>query len=113
MADLTELPQAGKPCLPSGVTDHHGKDAFEVRFGTATLEYHRECGEAALTLGFAGCPMPGNVYGVRVPLPASERQSGWVLPAIHQGNLGSSSNILTGGSGRDRFLWKEHCISHL
>jgi hypothetical protein len=38
MADLTKLPQAGKLCLPSGVTDHHGKDAFEVRFGTATLE---------------------------------------------------------------------------
>jgi len=38
MADLTKLPQAAKLCLPSGVTDHHGKDAFEVRFGTATLE---------------------------------------------------------------------------
>ena len=38
MADLSKLPQAAKACLPAGVTDQHGKDAFEVRFGTATLE---------------------------------------------------------------------------
>src|SRR5229473_36792 len=38
MADLTKLPQAPKACLPPGVTDQHGKDAFEVRFGTATQE---------------------------------------------------------------------------
>jgi len=38
MADLTKLPQASAGCLPAGVTDQHGKDAFEVRFGTATKE---------------------------------------------------------------------------
>ena len=38
MADLKKLPQASKGCLPAGVTDHHGKSAFEVRFGTATEE---------------------------------------------------------------------------
>jgi hypothetical protein len=38
MADLTKLPQAPAACLPAGVTDQHGKDAFEVRFGTATAE---------------------------------------------------------------------------
>jgi hypothetical protein len=38
MSDLSKLPQAAKACLPAGVTDPHGKDAFEVRFGTATLE---------------------------------------------------------------------------
>src|SRR5271169_4480334 len=38
MADLTKLPQAAAACLPAGVTDQHGKDAFEVRFGTATAE---------------------------------------------------------------------------
>ena len=37
MADLTKLPQAAPGCLPAGL-DQHGKDAFEVRFGTATLE---------------------------------------------------------------------------
>jgi hypothetical protein len=38
MSDLRKLPQASKACRPSGVSDQHGKDAFEVRFGTATLE---------------------------------------------------------------------------
>jgi hypothetical protein len=38
MADLKKLPQTSKACLPVGVTDQHGKDAFEVRFGTATEE---------------------------------------------------------------------------
>ncbi|HEV7784786.1 MAG TPA: vanadium-dependent haloperoxidase [Thermoanaerobaculia bacterium] len=38
MSDLSKLPQAAKACLPPGVTDQHGKDAFEVRFGTATFE---------------------------------------------------------------------------
>ena len=38
MADLNKLPQASSGCTPSGVTDQHGKDAFEVRFGTATKE---------------------------------------------------------------------------
>ena len=38
MADLTKLPHASKACRPAGVDDHHGKDAFEVRFGTAVLE---------------------------------------------------------------------------
>ncbi len=38
MADLTKLPQAASGCIPPGVTDQHGKDAFEVRFGTATAE---------------------------------------------------------------------------
>jgi hypothetical protein len=38
MADLTKLPQAPIGCLPAGVTDQHGKDAFEVRFRTATAE---------------------------------------------------------------------------
>lgn len=38
MADLKKLPQASRNCFPAGVTDHHAKDAFEVRFGTATRE---------------------------------------------------------------------------
>jgi hypothetical protein len=38
MADLTKLPQPAAGCLPNGVTDQHGKNAFEVRFGTATVE---------------------------------------------------------------------------
>ena len=38
MSDLTKLPQAGAPCTPAGVTDQQGKDAFEVRFGTATKD---------------------------------------------------------------------------
>ena len=38
MADLTKLPQPAAGCLPAGVTDQHGKDAFIVRFGTATKE---------------------------------------------------------------------------
>jgi hypothetical protein len=38
MADLTKLPQASNACIPNGVTDPHGKGAFEVRFGTATVE---------------------------------------------------------------------------
>jgi len=38
MADLTKLPQAAAGCLLASVTDQHGKDAFEVRFGTATAE---------------------------------------------------------------------------
>ena len=38
MADLTKLPPTPPACLPAGVTDQHGKDAFEVRFGTATAE---------------------------------------------------------------------------
>jgi hypothetical protein len=38
MADLTHLPQAPAGCLSNGVTDQHGTDAFEVRFGTATQE---------------------------------------------------------------------------
>ena len=38
MADLTKLPQAAAACQPAGVTDQHGKDAFEVRFGTATAQ---------------------------------------------------------------------------
>jgi hypothetical protein len=38
MSDLTKLPQASTACIPAGVTDQQGKDAFEVRFGTATKE---------------------------------------------------------------------------
>lgn len=38
MADLTKLPRASSGCQPAGVTGQHGKDAFEVRFGTATAE---------------------------------------------------------------------------
>jgi hypothetical protein len=38
MADLSKLPQPAAPCLPAGVTDQHGKDAFIVRFGTASKE---------------------------------------------------------------------------
>jgi hypothetical protein len=38
MADLNQLPQPNAACLPGGVTDQHGKDAFIVRFGTATRE---------------------------------------------------------------------------
>jgi hypothetical protein len=35
---MSKLPPTPKECLPKGVTDPHGKDAFAVRFGTATLE---------------------------------------------------------------------------
>jgi hypothetical protein len=38
MSDLSKLPQPAKDCLPAKVTDQHGKDAFVVRFGTATAE---------------------------------------------------------------------------
>ena len=38
MADLNKLPQGSAGCFPAGVTDAHGKDAFEVRFGTATAQ---------------------------------------------------------------------------
>jgi len=38
MSDLSKLPQAANPCIPGGTTDQRGKDAFEVRFGTATKE---------------------------------------------------------------------------
>jgi hypothetical protein len=38
MSDLSKLPPTPPACLPPGVTDQHGKDAFEVRFGTATVE---------------------------------------------------------------------------
>ena len=36
MSDLTKLPQPKPPCFPAGVTDQAGKDAFILRFGTAT-----------------------------------------------------------------------------
>ncbi len=38
MSDLSKLPQPGAPCLPAGVTDPQGKAAFNLRFGTATVE---------------------------------------------------------------------------
>jgi hypothetical protein len=38
MHHLSALPQASAACVPAGVTDQQGKDAFEVRFGTATAE---------------------------------------------------------------------------
>ena len=38
MANLNKLPQPAVACLPAGVTDQHGKDAFIVRFGTETKE---------------------------------------------------------------------------
>jgi hypothetical protein len=38
MANLNKLPQPAVACLPAGVTDQHGKDAFIVRFGTETQE---------------------------------------------------------------------------
>ena len=38
MHNLSTLPQASAGCVPAGVTDPQGKDAFEVRFGTATAE---------------------------------------------------------------------------
>jgi len=38
MSDLNKLPQPAVACLPAGVTDQHDKDAFIVRFGTATKE---------------------------------------------------------------------------
>ena len=38
MHNLSTLPQASAACEPAGVTDQQGKDAFEVRFGTATAE---------------------------------------------------------------------------
>ena len=36
MADLSKLPKVPAKCLPAGVTDQHGKDVFDLRFGTAT-----------------------------------------------------------------------------
>lgn len=41
MPDLSKLPHTPHGCLPPGVNDHHGKQAFELRFGTATLEATR------------------------------------------------------------------------
>jgi hypothetical protein len=38
MSDLSKLPQPGAPCLPPLTTDPQGKDAFILRFGTATKE---------------------------------------------------------------------------
>ena len=38
MSDLSKLPQAPAGCLPTGVTDQHGKDVFQLRFGTATKD---------------------------------------------------------------------------
>jgi hypothetical protein len=38
MANVNQLPQPNAACLPGGVTDQHGKNAFIVRFGTATQE---------------------------------------------------------------------------
>lgn len=38
MSNLKKLPPTPDACLPKGVTDQHGGDAFRVRFGTATLE---------------------------------------------------------------------------
>jgi hypothetical protein len=38
MSDLTKLPQVPAGCGPAGVTDQRGKDAFEVRYGTAIQE---------------------------------------------------------------------------
>lgn len=35
MPHLSTLPQAADVCIPADVKDQHGKDAFEVRFGTA------------------------------------------------------------------------------
>ncbi len=38
MADPSKLPQPSAPCSPGGVTDQRSKDAFVVRFGTATKD---------------------------------------------------------------------------
>lgn len=38
MSDLNKLPQPAAGCLPAGVTDQNGKNAFILRFGTATKE---------------------------------------------------------------------------
>jgi len=38
MAKLSKLPQPGATCLPPATTDPQGKDAFVLRFGTATKE---------------------------------------------------------------------------
>src|SRR5258708_31613214 len=38
MAHLGKLPQPSPQCFPHGVTDQQGKEAFVVRFGTATAE---------------------------------------------------------------------------
>src|SRR5438874_9344125 len=38
MANLTKLPQPAAACLPAGVTDQEGRDAFVLRFGTATKD---------------------------------------------------------------------------
>lgn len=77
MSDLTKLPQASKACLPAAVTDQHGKDAFQVRFGTATNEatptgtaQHTTNGDEALYADHSGtytkC-LAQKTYGVVVP----------------------------------------------
>ena len=38
MSNLSKLPQPGAPCLPPSTTDPQGKDAFILRFGTATKD---------------------------------------------------------------------------
>jgi hypothetical protein len=38
MSDLSKLPQPVAACLPAGVTDPDGKDAFSLRFGLATKD---------------------------------------------------------------------------
>jgi hypothetical protein len=38
MSNLNNLPQPGAVCVPAGVTDPHGEQAFTLRFGTATAE---------------------------------------------------------------------------
>jgi hypothetical protein len=38
VADVTKLPQPGAGCIPAGISDERGTDAFVVRFGTATQQ---------------------------------------------------------------------------
>ena len=38
MSDLNQLPQPGAACQPAGVNDQQGKEAFVLRFGTATRQ---------------------------------------------------------------------------
>ena len=77
MADLSKLPQAPAKCVPTGVTDQHGKDVFELRFGTATKDatktgtvHHTTNGDEALYPDKSGTYSKGLVqksYGVVDP----------------------------------------------
>ncbi len=51
MVDLTKLPQPAADCFPAGVTDKRGKNAFILRFGTATARAEQTSGLLHTTNG--------------------------------------------------------------